>query len=441
MPATPFDSRLTGSLFHDVELAPLFAEEVEIAAMLTVWAALARAQGRLGLIPAAAAEALAAALPGLAPDPASLSPETAANGVVVPALLAALRRRLPPGTGDWLHWGATSQDIQDTGLMLRLRAALAVLAARLDAALAGLARLAEAHAALPMAARSYGQAATPTSFGAVAAGWGRPLLAARAGLDALRARVLAVSLGGAAGTLSAMGGQGAALRAELAQALDLADPGGPWHSERDRILALAAWLGAAAAAAGKMGEDLVLLTQTGIEEVTLGQAGQSSTMPQKANPVLPSAMAALARHALAMQGALGQAALHRQARDGAAWFGEWLALPQLVLAAGRALAHAAGLAATLAPNPARMAANLAGGAGLVHAEALTFALAAGMPRPAAQAAATALCAEARATGTALPALAAARFPGTDWAARLAPAAQLGEAPAEARAFAAAVAAR
>lgn len=437
MPATPFDSRITGALFHDAELAALFTEEAEIAAMLAVEAALARVQGRLGLIPAGAAEALAAALPGLAIDPAALAAETEANGVAVPALVAAARRALPEAAAAWLHWGATSQDIQDSALMLRLRAVLGIFEGRIAALLEGLARQARTHAALPMAARTYGQTATPTTFGATVAMWGRPLLALRAELAALRPRLLAVSLGGAAGTLSAMGGRGAAVRAALAAELGLADPGAGWHAERGRIGALAAWAGGVAAALGKMGEDLILLAQSGIEEVAL-PGGGSSTMPQKVNPVLPSALVALARHALALAGALQGAGLHRQNRDGAAWFQEWLALPPLLMATGRALAHAGTLAQTMAPRPGRMAANLDDGTGLVHAEALVFALAARMPRPAAQAAVAALCAEVRATGRPLPELAAARWPEAGLGPRLRPEAQLGEAPAEARAFAAAV---
>ena len=158
-------------------------------------------------------------------------------------------------------------------------------------------------------------------------------------------------------------------------------------------------------------------------------------MPQKANPVAPSVLVALARHAVGLNAALQGAALHRQQRDATAWLVEWLTLPGLVLATGKALALARDLAATVTPDPARMRAPLDRGLGLIHAEALTFLLARDMPRPAAQAAVTALATEARATATPLAALAAERWPGTDWAAALAPEAQLGQAPAEARAFA------
>lgn len=439
MPASPQDSALYRELFGDPEIARLFTDAAEIRAMLLVEGALARVQGTLGLIPETSAAFLERAAREVQIDPAALAAETGANAVPVPALVAAFRKAVEaPAHAAFLHWGATSQDIMDTGLALRLRQALEIAEARLRALLAGLADLAGAHAALPMAARTYAQVATPTSFGAVVAGWGRPLLRDLDRLAALRPRLLRVSLSGAAGTLGAMGPQGPAVRAGLARALGLADPGESWHAERDGIAELGAWCAGLAATLGRIGEDLILLTQSGIEELRLGQGGASSTMPQKANPVAPSVLVALARQSVGLSANLAGAALHRQQRDGAAWFVEWLSLPQLVLAAGKALSVAGGLVRSLAPDPQRMRATLDGGLGLIHAEALSFALAETLPRPEAQAAVKALAAEARATGTPLPALAEARWPGRGLAARLAPEAQMGQAPAEARAFAAAV---
>jgi 3-carboxy-cis,cis-muconate cycloisomerase len=440
MPASAFDSAIYAGLFGDAELARLFSDSAEVRAMLLVEGALAEAQGRLGLIPKESAAAIARAAREVAIDPAALAEATGTNGVPVPALVAAFRKEMgAPEHAQFIHWGATTQDIMDTGLVLRLRRVLEIAEARLEALLAALGRLAAEHAELPMAARSYGQAATPTSFGAVVAGWGWPLLRHRERLAELRPRLLRVSLGGASGTLSAMEGHGPALRAAMAEALELADPGANWHTARDGMAELAGWATALSASLGKMGEDLILLAQTGIGEVRLGGTGASSTMPQKQNPVGPSALVALARLALALNGAMQGAALHRQARDGAAWFSEWLVLPQLCMASGRGLTLAGEIAAGLSPLPDRMAAGLSGAAegapGLIHAEALSFALARHMPRPEAQAAVKALCDQARASGTPLPDLAAARWPALDLAHLLTPHAQLGTAPDEARAFA------
>jgi 3-carboxy-cis,cis-muconate cycloisomerase len=435
MPASPLDSAIYRELFGDAEIARLFADTAEIRAMLLVEGALAEVQGELGLIPEAAAKAIHRAALDVQIDPAALAAETGRNAVPVPALVAAFRAAMhAPEHAQYVHWGATSQDIMDTGLLLRLRKVLELLELRIGTALEALATQAETYAETPMAARTYGQAATPTSFGAVAAGWGRPLLGLREDLAALRPRLLVVSLGGAAGTLSVMGEKAPEVRARLAERLGLGDPGASWHADRDRIAALSAWLTRLAGAAGKMGEDLTLMAQSGLDEVDIGAGGGSSTMPQKANPVLPALLAALAREVAGLNTVMQGALLHRQGRDGAAWFTEWLTLPQMCLLAGRAVTVAGDLAATLRPRPERMAALLDDGTGVIFAEALTFALSGRMPRPKAQEAVKALCQEALATGAHLRTLAERDHPG-DWGAVFDPARQLGTAPAEARAFA------
>lgn len=432
MPASAADSAIYRSLFGDDQTAALFTDSAEIRAMLLVEGALARVQGQLGLIPEIAGAYIDRASREVQIDPAALARETATNGVPVPALVAAFRKAMnAPEHAQYLHWGATSQDIIETGLALRLRRVTQIWDERLAALIAALGRLAATHADLPMAARTYGQVATPTSFGAVIAGWGHPLIRHRARLAEVRAQIATVSLGGAAGTLSAMGAEGPATRAALADALDLADPGHSWHAERDRIDSFAAWMAGLAVSLGKMGEDLILMAQSGINEIRLEGAGGSSTMPQKQNPVGPSVLVALARQAVALSAAMQGAGIHRQQRDGAAWFVEWLTLPQLCISTGRSLALALDLAGRIAPDAAAMARGLDDGTGLIHAEAYSFALARHMPRPEAQAAIKALCQQAMAGGGSLPDLVARDFPDLD----LAAAGGLGTAPDEARAFA------
>jgi 3-carboxy-cis,cis-muconate cycloisomerase len=307
------------------------------------------------------------------------------------------------------------------------------------ATLAALAKLAADHADTPMAARTYGQHATPTSFGAVAAGWGQPLLGLLHELPNLRAG-LSVSLSGAAGTSAALGAQASEIRAAMAKSLGLADPGHSWHADRSGMQAICAFATRLATACGKIGEDLVLLSQSGIGEVTLDGAGGSSTMPQKQNPVGPSAMVALARQIVALNGVMQGAGLHREQRDGAAWFSEWLTLPQLCLGTAAALTHAQRLAETLAPNPATMRAALDQSGGLIHAEALSFRLAETLPRPEAQAEVKALCKREMAETTPLATLARAAYPDLPLDDIFDPAQQMGHAPQDANAFAQAVAA-
>lgn len=435
MPAAPADSALYGHLFGDDEVARLFSDSAEIRAMLLVEGALARAQGALGIIPAEAAAFIDRAAREVLIDPSGLAAETARNGVPVPALLAAFRKAaMAPEPMQYLHWGATSQDIMDTGLALRLRPMLALWESRLEVLLDRLATLAEAGAGVPMAARTYGQFATPTSFGAVVAAWGWPLLDWLSGLPSLREDVLKVSLSGAAGTLAAMGEAGPQVRAALARDLGLTDPGHSWHSDRSALGKLAATAAGLAGSLGKMAEDVLALSQSGLGEVSFrGGSGASSTMPQKQNPVAASVLVALARQVIGLAGMVQGAALHRQQRDGAAWFGEWLSLPPLCISTSRMLSLATEVADSLVPDKVAMARLLEDGLGLIHAEALSFALTEQMPRPDAMAAVKDMCQEALRTQSPLLDLAGLRFPGTDWRAKLARSG-FGQAPIEAKAF-------
>lgn len=442
MPATPFDSAIYRDLFRDEETGRLFDDSSEIRAILTVEGELARVQGLRGVIPEVSGEAIHRACGEIFIDPAALAPETGKNAVSVPALVEAFREAMQdPEHSRYAHWGATSQDIMETGLVLRLREFLAICESRLSSAVSSLGNLANIHAELPMAARTYGQAATVTSFGAVVAGWGRPLLRHLDELDRIRKCILTVSLSGAAGTLSAMGPKGPQVRADLAEALGLADPGSSWHAERDRIARLSGWMAELCVSLGKMGEDLILMNQTGRQELSLGQVGGSSTMPQKSNPVLPSLLVALARHAVALNGAISGAGIHREQRDGTAWLVEWLALPQLCLATARSLAVAGDLACGVVPIRENMLAGIDNGTGFIHAEALSFALVSArvMPKPEAQLAVKALCKEARSDGAHLSDLAKSRWPDANLDDAFSPATQLGTAPAEARSFAVAAA--
>lgn len=440
MPATPFDSALLGDLFPAGETARLFGDSAEVRAMMLVEGGLALVQGAAGVIPETAAEAIHRASLELAIDPGALGSATALNGVSTPALVAAFRTAMAaPEHAQFLHWGATSQDIQDSGLMLRLRQALVQQETRLRACLSALALQASAYAETPMAGRTYGQHATPTSYGAMVASWGWPLIAALDDLPRAQDN-LWVSLSGAAGTSSALGPNPAELRAELAQALGLHDPGRSWHSDRTPLLTIADWFAQGTRAAGKIGEDLILAVQSGQGEVRLGTAGSSSTMPHKQNPVAPSVLVALARHSQGLLATLQGAALHRQQRDGSAWFTEWLVLPQLVLTSAAALTHVQALAEAISPDPAAMRAGLEANGGFILSEALSFELARKMPRPEAQAEVKALCKTARDEARTLEDVTRAAHPEMD-ARFFDPAAHTGHAPQEARAFASAVATR
>ncbi len=437
MAASVFDSPLHAHLFPTGEAGRLFSDSAAIRAMLLVEGALARAQGTLGVIPELSAAAIGRAAMEIAIDPGAIAKSTGENGVSVPGLVAAFRAEMnAPEHAQYVHWGATSQDIIDSGLMLRLRQLLVLAEADLRAILSALADQAERHADLPMAGRTWGQQATPTSWGAVLADWGHELCDLTEALEPLRGSSLVVALSGAAGTSSALP-HPAETRAALAEGLGLADPGRSWHVARGPILRIADWLVQVTGVCARMGAALVAMTGTEVAEVRIGAAGASSTMPQKQNPVGPSMMQALGYHATALHAALGPGTQHLHQRDGAALFTEWMVLPQLALGAASALQRTRSVVTGLAPDAERMAANLAAGQGLIHAEALSFALARQMPRPEAQAATKVLCRAALAQGETLEKLARAAHPDLPEG-LFDPARALGQAPVDARAFAARV---
>lgn len=383
MAVSAFDSRWLAAHLGDAEAAALFSDEAEIAAMTCFEAALARVQGRLGLIPAAAAEHISRALALVTIDPAALSEGTAGSGIPVPALVAELRRAVGSEAAQYLHWGATTQDVIDTGLVLRLQTLCDLLGARLGAVIDALAAQARAHRDLPMAARTWGQVATPTTFGLRVAGWLAPLLRHRRRLAELRPRLLVVSCGGASGTMAAMGPRASEVEAALAAELGLGVAPKPWHAERDGLAELGGWLSLVTGSLAKMGADLKQMAAAGTARA--GAAGGSSTMPQKQNPVGAEALAALARHNAAQLSALHGALVHAEERDAGAWAAEWLALPPMAVAAAAALRHARALAETLQPDPRAMLDEMEATRGTLLAEAAQFELAAHMPRPEAQA--------------------------------------------------------
>lgn len=419
MAVTPFDSRLLAPLFADPGIAALFSDAAEVEAMIAVERALARVEGRLGVIPADAAAEIDRKLDGATVDAASLAAGTRSAGVPLPALVKELRAIVGGEAAGFVHWGATSQDIVDTALVARLGTALGLLEARLDRLIEILAGLAERHRATVMAARTRTQIAVPTTFGLRAAGWLVPLLRHRERLAEARPRILMIQFGGAGGTASAIGGDGLAVMEGLAAELGLTAPPMPWHTQRDGLMELAGWLASLAASLGKIGTDVALLARSEVAEVRPGSGGGSSTMPQKANPVSAEMLVALARITAGNLGTFAQGAIHAEERDGAAWSVEWATLPAMVVAAGGGLVHAAELLETLVVDEAAMRAR-AGGATL--AEAASFALSAHMSREAAQA----LVKKAAASDAdLLTALAGLSDAPTDWAAFADPAKHLG----------------
>ncbi len=394
------------SLFQSPEMAAVFAPSTMVQAMLDVEAALARAEAAAGVIPRQAVKPIAAACDVALYDIAALGRAGRQAGNLAIPLVAALTRQVAEDNAKaaaWVHWGATSQDIIDSGLMLQIKVALALFErdmALLDAALAGLVRQ---HRRTAMPGRTWLQQAVPVSFGLKAAGWLGALRRDRARLRQMAPRLLVLQFGGAAGNLASLGDKGSQVATLLARDLGLGLPASPWHAQRDRIVELAAWAGLLTGNLGKMARDIALLMQSEVGEVFEPAApgkGGSSAMPQKRNPVACAAVLAAATRAPGLVASLFAAMPQEHERGLGGWQAEWQVLPELLCLAGGALAQMAETITGLVVDKTRMRANLDLTRGLVMAEAVALALG----RHLGKAAAHKLVAEAsrRATAEARP---------------------------------------
>jgi 3-carboxy-cis,cis-muconate cycloisomerase len=358
-------------------------DQAWLAAMLDAEAALARALERAGLAPAGAGAAVTQAANAGTIDAADLGRRAALTGNPVPALVRALTRSVPAAVAAAVHRGATSQDIIDTAAMLLARHALAAIAADMSAAANAAAGLAAAHRDAVMIGRTLLQQAVPVTFGLVAAGWLTGLDEARANLDRVRAGRLAVQFGGAAGTLSSLGADGPRVAALFAEELGLPPPVLPWHTDRLRIVEVAASCACAAAALGKIARDVTLLAQSEVAEVREGDVGTgasetargvdarrggSSAMPHKRNPVAAIAVLGCTRRVPGLLATLAAAAEQEHQRAAGAWHSEWEPFADLLRLTGSAASWGADLLAGLRVDPARMRANLDSASGLPLAE-------------------------------------------------------------------------
>jgi 3-carboxy-cis,cis-muconate cycloisomerase len=366
------------ALFTTPEMADLFSGEGHVRRMLDFEAALAQAEGRAGVIPSEAAEAIAAACRVELYDVPALLRETAVAGTLAIPLSKALSSRVEGDARRFVHWGATSQDVIDTALMLQMRDGIDLLLSGLLEIGAACAALAEHHRATPMAGRTLLQQALPITFGLKAARWLTSVTRAIFTLRRLRADALAVQFGGAAGTLASLGDDGARIVPLLAEALNLPAPDLPWHGERERVAEIAAGLGILAGTMGKIANDVILLSQSEVGEVQEGLApgkGGSSTLPHKRNPVDTVAAVAAARLALGQVPVVLASLVQEHERAVGGWQSEWAALPDLFRATAGAVERVRLTVRALDVNPDRMRANLDLTRGLLMAESLSMALA------------------------------------------------------------------
>ena len=397
-------TRLQSRLLSDADAAACFSGRAQLQAMLDVEVALAAAEADAGVVPASCVAPIQAAARAELYDPDRLAAEATETGNPVIPVVRHLTARVAESDAQaarFVHWGATSQDILDTGLVLQLRAAVPGAIDQLARGVGAAAAHAQRHRDATMAGRTWLQQATPITFGLKAAGWADALDRARRRLQAALDDALVLQFGGATGTLASLGSQGLAVTDRLAAWLELPVPDIPWHAHRDRFAQLAAALGIAAGTAGKIGLDIALLAQTEVGEAAEAAApgrGGSSTMPQKQNPVAASVALAAAGRAPGLVATMLAAMVQEHERGLGGWQVEWDTLPDLVITAASGARAAADALDGLQVDTDRMRANAEASGGLLLAESIAMTLAESIGKHDAHATVAAACRRAAAEG-------------------------------------------
>ncbi len=386
MPVSIIDSGIYGNLFGADAMRVVFSERGQVQKWLDVEAALARVQGRLGIIPEEAAAEISAKADAALIDMALMREEVDRVGYAIMPLVHRLAALCEGDAGRYVHWGTTTQDIKDTGVILQIRDALDLVEADLLAVRDGLARLAREHRNTPMAGRSHLQHALPITFGYKAAVWLAPVERHLERLDQLRPRVLTGQFAGAAGTLASLHGRGLEVADALMEELGLAQPAIAWHTARDTIAETMAFLALITGSLAKIATDVVLLTATETGEVFEPFApgrGGSSTMPQKRNPVSSELILACAKQVQSRTALVMDSMAADLERSTGPWHVEWAALPEAFVLASGALAQARFLVEGLRVDPDAMRANMDLTRGLIVSEAVMMGLAPALGRQAA----------------------------------------------------------
>ena len=359
----------------------IFSGRSRLQRMLDFEAALARAEAACGVIPKTAPGAIGRCAKAELYDEQQIAGAAVQAGNLAIPLVKFLTAEVKAVDGDaarYVHWGATSQDVMDTGLVLQLREAFHLVDEQLRGVCTKLAELADANRATPIAARTWLQQAVPTTLGLKFAGWLDALHRQRVRMAEASKRILALQFGGAAGSLAALGNDGLRVSEALAADLRLALPDLPWHTQRDRVAEVATLFGLLAGTLGKMARDISLMVQTEVAELSEPFAegrGGSSTMPHKRNPVACAAVLAAAVRIPGLVGTMLAAMLQEHERALGGWQAEWETLPEILSVAGDALEQMAGLLGGLEIHATQMAANLEITRGLIYAESVTMLLA------------------------------------------------------------------
>ena len=377
MASTVFDSALFRDMFGTAEMRDVFSDEALVGRYLEAEAALARAQARVGVVPKDAAEAIDLASRSLNIDYDKLRHETEIVGYPILPLVHQLSAAAGEA-GRFVHWGATTQDIMDTGNVLQIRAALSIVERDLSELRNILADMARKYRDTPMAGRTHLQQALPVTFGYKAAVWLSSIDRHIERIEQARPRVLVGEFSGAAGTLASIGEGGLQMQKLFCEELGLNQPSITWHVARDGITEAVTLLGLITGTLGKIATDVMMMSATEFGELSepfVPGRGASSTMPQKRNPISSELMLAAAKAVRQHVATMLDGMIHDFERATGPWHLEWVSLPESFLLTASSLANAKFMLAGLVVHDRRMRENLDLTHGLIVAEAVMMALA------------------------------------------------------------------
>jgi 3-carboxy-cis,cis-muconate cycloisomerase len=372
--------QLLDPLFRWQALDEIFSDRARVQRMLDFEATLARGEAHTGVIPPAAAVAIEKKCRAEYINFQQLAHAASrAGNLAIPLVkqLTALVAENDKQSARFVHWGATSQDVIDTGFILQLRDALDLISVDLDRLSRTSAKITAQFRATPLAGRTWMQQALPTTFGFKTAGWLDALTRHRDRFSELRRRIQVLQFGGAVGTLAALDGKGLDVARAVAGELHLELPDIPWHSHRDRIAEVATTMGLLSGTLGKIARDISLHSQTEVAELSepTGEGrGGSSTMPHKRNPVTSAVVLSAAIRVPALVSTILSAMVQEDERGLGGWHSEWESLPEIIMLAGGALHHLAETLPGLAIHSEKMRENLDLTKGLIFAEVVTMAL-------------------------------------------------------------------
>jgi len=373
----------TNVQFRSKEVDKLFADEALISCYLEVEKSLAHVQGQLGIIPVKAAESIA--------ETAILSninieryrQDSILVGYPIVGLVRQITENTANGHGEYVHWGATTQDIMDTGLVLTLRKVVELLQNELVLLIGKLTSLSDTHKSTLMIGRSQLQQAIPITFGYKTAGWIAPLLRHQERLENMKPRLLQIQFGGAVGTLASLGEQGFVVKKELARMLNLNETLLTWHTQRDNLMELMTFMSLLSGSMSKIATDILYMTQTEVGEITektLPGGGRSSTMPQKRNPMLTQSVLVSGKLVRGNLAALLESMAQDHERGSATWQIEWSLIPEVCSHTLSALQTLNSLIDSLEIQTDRMDANLKVTDSLIYAESIMMELASTLGR-------------------------------------------------------------